>query len=150
MSSLVDRLDSFAEAWRPEPGDKLVGRVVEISERQSEYDDGPYPIVTVETDEGEQFAFHGFHTVAKSELAKQRPRVDERIGIAYHGKHADRGYERYRVIVERENSGPDWDTIGVHAEAETATQTAIEFERDARDAALSALHEPLGESEAAS
>lgn len=139
MNTLEQRLDSYAEAWRPEPGDKLVGTVVELGQRQSEFDKDPYPIITVETEEGEQFAFHGFHTVARGELAKLRPRLGERIGIAYHGKHEERGYERYRIIVEREHGDdPDWDAIGVHAEAEAATQAAVEAERDERDSAISA------------
>ena len=62
--SLSDRLDSYAEAWRPKPGDKLIGVVVDLDERDSEYDDPPYPIVTVETDDGEELAFHAYHTVA--------------------------------------------------------------------------------------
>ena len=38
MSSLDDRLDAeFAPAWRPEPGEKLIGEVVALSERTGEY-----------------------------------------------------------------------------------------------------------------
>ena len=67
-------------------GDKLIGTVVDLDERDSDYGDEPYPIVTVETDDGNELACHAFHTVARNELAKQRPVVGERIGIAYHGK----------------------------------------------------------------
>jgi hypothetical protein len=107
--TVEERLDSFAEAWRPEAGDKLIGTVVDLDERDSDFGDEPYPIVTVLTDTGDERAFHGFHTVARNELAKQRPKVGERIGIAYHGL-SDKGYERYRIIVERdETPSLDWD-----------------------------------------
>jgi hypothetical protein len=112
MRSLDDRLASFAEAWKPEPGDKLIGVVVDLDERDSAYGDEPYPIVTVETDDGSELALHAFHTVARNELAKQRPVVGDRIGIAYYGMKDGKSYESYRVIVEKAESEPktiDWD-----------------------------------------
>ena len=119
MRSLEERLDTFAEAWRPKTGDKLIGTVVDLDERESEYDEEPYPIVTVRTDDGQELAFHGFHTVARNELAKQRPRVGERIGIAYHGVPEGRKYEAYRIIVERDEPRDlDWNRFATEAEAE--------------------------------
>ena len=118
MKTLHDRLDSFAEAWRPEPGDKLVGVIVDLDERVSQYDEDAYPILTIETDDEEEFAFHAFHTVARNELAKQRPAVGDRIGVAYFGKKDGRNYESYRIIVERADPEPrtfDWDRVAVEA-----------------------------------
>jgi len=113
MRSIADRLDNFAEAWKPKPGDKLIGVVVDLDERASDYDDGsPYPIVTVENDDGQELAFHAFHTVARNELGKQRPQIGDRIGIAYHGKPEGKSYESYRVIVEHaepQAKAIDWD-----------------------------------------
>jgi len=126
MRTLHDRLDSFAEAWRPEPGDKLVGRIIDIDERDSAYSEVPYPIVTVETDDGQEMAFHAFHTVARNELAKQRPVIGNRIGIAYHGRPEGKSYEAYRVIVERADSQPkaiDWDKHRTEDEAELDDET---------------------------
>lgn len=117
MNSLFDRLDRFAEAWRPTTaGEKIVGRVVDVDLRESEYG-APYPIVTIETDDGVELAFHGFHTVARRELAKQRPQVGDRIGIAYHGRGEPSrpgmsGAELYRIIVERAEPEPvDWGAV---------------------------------------
>lgn len=127
-SSLAARLDSFAEAWRPTPGDKLIGPVVDLDQRISAYSDDPYPIVVVMADEGSteqgkpiepgaERAFHGFHTIAMNELAKQRPQVSERIGIAYHGRPEGKSYELYRVIVDREQTATvDWDVFGNQSE----------------------------------
>ena len=63
------------------------------------------PIVTVRTDDGHDYAFHAFHTVAKGELAKVQPRVGDWIGIAYHGPHPTKGYERYRIVIARYTGG---------------------------------------------
>src|SRR5215207_7993353 len=81
---MSERLGMFPEAWQPKPGDQLIGGVTDVDERDGEY--GLYPIVCVLTDDGDEFAVHGFHTVLRNEFAKQRPEVGDRIGIAYHGK----------------------------------------------------------------
>ena len=41
MRSLDDRLGNFAEAWKPEPGDKLIGTVIDLDERDSAFGDEP-------------------------------------------------------------------------------------------------------------
>jgi hypothetical protein len=109
MTNLADRLDSFAEPWMPDAGEKLIGEVVDLDERENEY--GSYPVVTVLTDEGDELAFHAFRTVAKNELAKQRPQVGDRIGIKYVGKPEGKDYELYRIKVERDEQSKsiDWD-----------------------------------------
>jgi hypothetical protein len=122
---IEDRLDrGFPEAWKPAPGDKLVGTVTEVGERDGGF--GSYPIIGVLTDAGDEFNCHAYHTVLRNEVAKQRPRVGDRIGIAYHGKKdgekdGEKGYERYRVIVEhaaQPDTEPDWDRHASEAQAE--------------------------------
>lgn len=100
-NSIADALDrDYASAWRPEAGDKLIGTVSLLSEREG-YDGDPYPIVTVKTDTGEEWAFHAFHTVAKNELAKLRPQVGDQIGIKYIGRvksaNGRSSYHAYRI-----------------------------------------------------
>ena len=98
---LVDR--EFAEAWRPDPGDKLVGEIVELGQR-SGYDDELYPIVTVRQDDGVELAAHCFHTVLRNELAKLRPQVGQRVAIRYDGQKDPGGgrsrYHSYRVATD--------------------------------------------------
>lgn len=101
--SIDDLLDSFPEGWRPEPGDKLKGAVIGLESRTTEF--GEYPIVNVRTHEGKDFAFHAYHTVAKLELEKLQPRVGDEIGIAYHGRHPTKAYERYRIVIARDSGG---------------------------------------------
>jgi hypothetical protein len=112
-----------AEAWRPDAGDVLIGEVVELDERRG-FAERPYSVVTVRTDDGDYVAFHAFHTVARDELARARPKVGDRLGVGYHGL-VDKGesrYELYRVkVVRGEGAGgaePDWDEIGRDADEE--------------------------------
>ncbi len=129
--SLEDRLDTFAEAWKPKPGDKLVGTVVDVDLRDSDYGD-PYPIVTVEREDGTEAAFHGFHTVARRELAKKRPQVGDRIGIGYHGKAEPAkpgmsGAELYKIVVERdETPAIDWEQVAASDDS-TDDDSSIPF-----------------------
>ena len=115
--ALRERLDHPAEAWRPEPGDRLVGTVVDRDERTSQFDEEPYPIVTVRVAEGsteaggatiepgDERAFHGFRTVARREIERRNPRLGDYIGIAFDGRHT-RGYDRYVIRVERGADSP--------------------------------------------
>jgi hypothetical protein len=150
--SIEEQLDAeYAPAWRPDPGDKLVGIVTEISEREGAF--GVYPIVTVMGDDGETLAFHAFHEVAQNELARLAPKLGDAIGVKYLGKDEARGYHRYRV--RRAASGDsaiNWSRYGDGGTDEPlepiaiddgATQSALELERDERDAAMSELHRPL-------
>jgi len=114
--NLTGRLEKdYAPAWRPNPGDALVGEVTDLSANTG-YDGAPYPIVTVRQDDGRELALHAFHTVARNELAKQRPQIGERIGIKYTGEKATadgRGkFHGYRVAVDRPQAAFDWGTYG--------------------------------------
>jgi hypothetical protein len=115
-SDISERVERVPEPWKPETGAKLVGEVVAVEQRDGEY--GVYPIVVVLTEAGE-YAFHGFHTVARNELAKQRPAVGDKIAIKYFGRtEDDRGYERYRILVDKPQQALNWDEIGEQAQAE--------------------------------
>lgn len=110
MSSLSDRLGSFPEPWRPSPGDKVIGEITELDTRQSDYGD-PYTIVTVVTEEGEEIAIHGFHTMLRNAIERKQPQVGDRFGVAYFGPaektvEGMHPAERYRVIVERAAGNP--------------------------------------------
>ena len=127
----IDRLDSFPEAWRPETGDKLVGTIISLDERENEY--GVYPIVTVLTDAGDELSWHAFHTVAKNELAKLEPRVGEQIGIKYHGRDKSDRYERWRVLMldrdaESPVKTPDWKRMRSETESDQPAKPESEQE----------------------
>jgi hypothetical protein len=117
--SLEERLQTENDAWIAEPGEMLVGLVVDLTNRASEY--GPYPAVTVRNDDGTELVFHAFRTVAKQELIRARPIVGDRIGILYTGPVEGADYHGYRVRLERVNSEAtlDWDRYETIVEAES-------------------------------
>lgn len=126
MTSISDRLDRNSEAWKPVPGDKLIGRITEIGENTTEF--GTYAVISVENADGE-FSFHAFHTVAMRELERLRPAVGDEIGIAYRGKEMGKSgneYQSYRIVVERNGPRPDDDDTGVKATLDAAPDAAPE------------------------
>jgi hypothetical protein len=104
MSSLEDQLnEDFAPGWRPEPGDAVMGVVVDVSMRErQDFGQGttPYPIVTLSQDDGTRVAVHAFHFVLEGELRKIKPQIGHRIGIKYLGKPEGKRYEVYRVVTD--------------------------------------------------
>ena len=115
MSKQISAEDmEFAEAAVLEPGEVLSGEVIEITSRTSEYSPDGYPILTIRTDEGEERAFHAFHTVARNELARVAPQVGSKIAILYRGPQESAGgrsFEGYRVKSLDETAAPfDWGT----------------------------------------
>jgi hypothetical protein len=117
---LNERLDHYPEAWKPEPGDKILGRVLSISVIESKFG-GSYPLVELVTDDDTEIAVHGFHTVLKSELARVKPRPGDMLGIKFFGKDDKVDYLRYRVLLERaepSSESVDWDAVAAEATEE--------------------------------
>jgi len=82
----------FAEGWRPEPGDVLRGKVVDVTRTQDRFNaDKTYPIVTIEREDGEQVAVHAFHIVLQNALRQVRPMPGDSLAIKYGGRKARKG-----------------------------------------------------------
>jgi hypothetical protein len=115
-SSLEERLDSFPEAWKPTtPGEKLIGELTDVDMRESEYGD-PYPILTVLSEaDGQEYAWHAFHTMARNAVAKKKPQIGERVGIVDAGVgEAQPGMNapvRWRLLVDRPKQQVDYAAV---------------------------------------
>ena len=102
----------YAEAWRPDPGDKIKGRVLAVT-MGPDMGYGQYPIVTLDVD-GQERAVHAFHTVLRTELARRRPRPGDDLEITYQGKRSPKSgngndFHVYRVIGGQEPEF-NWDS----------------------------------------
>jgi hypothetical protein len=119
LNSLSERLDHYPEAWKPtEPGSKLIGELVEVDLRESDYGKEPYPILTVCSEEdGREYAWHAFHTAARNAVARKKPQPGERVGIVYGGLgEAEPGKSapvRWRLIVDRQAQPVDYGKLGL-------------------------------------
>src|SRR5215469_1815617 len=72
--------EGFAEGWRPEVGDMIVGVVTDISSYEGKFQD-IVPVITIERDDGTKVAVHCYHTVLKNRILELKPNIGETIGI---------------------------------------------------------------------
>ena len=106
MNDVSDALDEgYADGWRPDEGDKIVGTIVGLSKGWSDYRQGFYPIVTIHDEAtGKDIAVHGFHHALNRELIALKPKLGERIGIKCGAKvktkDGKRNVQTYTVKVE--------------------------------------------------
>lgn len=99
-----------SSGWRPDPGARIAGKVVDIATGDGGY--GPYPIVTIVTGAGDEVAVHAFHQVLRTELARRRPKVGTELAITYVGEQPSKdGRGKYHVyrVSGGETQGYDWD-----------------------------------------
>ena len=107
--------DSKVSTWKPEVGDQLVGKLVAYKQAETKFGKGWIAMIEVEANADHeaflQAVFLG--AVLRSEFAKLKPQVGERIGLR---RLADsdnaKRYHRFRVVVDRsepETSVPNWD-----------------------------------------
>jgi hypothetical protein len=115
---LADRLDAEAEKWVHEPGDKLLGDVLDVDTYVGDRGYEPCPMLTVEVAEGsteeggkpirpgEERIFYASRTVARSEVEKASLAVGDTVGIKYQGLAAGKDYYGYKIrVLQSEAAG---------------------------------------------
>lgn len=95
--NLQDELDNTATFWKPEEGDSLVGTVIKFGSFENKY--GERKTMTVKDDQGELWDILLGTKILIEELEKAAP--GDRVGLKYLGVHPQKGYQRYKVIVEK-------------------------------------------------
>jgi hypothetical protein len=132
MTTLEERLDSFPEPWKPTTaGEKLIGELTDVDMRDSEYGE-PYPILTVLSEaDGQEYAWHAFHTMARNAVAKKKPQIGEIIGIVYAGVgEAQPGMNapvRWRLLVDRPIQQVDYAAVATGTDDDAAEDDGIPF-----------------------
>jgi hypothetical protein len=117
-----DRLSASSEAWRPadtkdypDHPATLVGRIVEIEDLEGDY--GAYPLIHVIDDDGNEWRWSVFGSVAQKRVAALKPAVGDRIGVKYLGEepsknYPGKSYRNWKIVVEKADGGtpvgPDW------------------------------------------
>jgi len=88
QKTLLNRVNKRATAWIPAPGDSIVGVLVELNEAESDY--GAYPLLTIETPDGEFVMVHAFHTTLKNQINRKADRGQlaegDDIAISFQGE----------------------------------------------------------------
>jgi hypothetical protein len=114
MRNLYDELESwegYPPAWRPKPGEILVGFIESYDVGHTPYGEVRTVMVAAE-DTGEKVSIWLSSTVLLSLFDRHKPRPGERIGLKYLGKDREKGYHRYRLLVDRPTEGQDFSPLG--------------------------------------
>ncbi len=107
---LESRLDrDEAPIWHPQPGEKLIGRVVELEWKTGDYE--PHPLVTLVDDDGNEMAVRASATVLRNALERLRVQIGDKIAIRYNGERksqAGRSYRDFRVVKDQKAGEDFW------------------------------------------
>ena len=109
-------VDEESRGWRPEEGDIVSGHIVAVTKAWSDWTDSFYPLVTIhDTQSDKEVDVHCFHQTLQSALMENRPKVGDKIEIAYLGKRKTRDDKRtvaiYRVSLPDATGAEVWDAL---------------------------------------
>lgn len=103
---LLSQVDRDIVGWKPEPGDKVFGRVADVMEAESDF--GQYPLIAIDSPLHEQLVgVHCFHTTLKNDVQRKIDHgtlaIGSEIAVSYRGMGEARGGNSaphmYRVAV---------------------------------------------------
>jgi hypothetical protein len=108
LEARLDRDD--APIWHPQPGDRLIGEVIEMTWREGDY--GIHPFIVMRDDNGDETAVRTSATVLRNGLQRQRVQVGDRVALQYRGERKSQSgrstYHDYRVLKTQRADGDFW------------------------------------------
>lgn len=100
----LDDLDRAKVPWRPNPGDKVVGRVTAMMTATSEY--GEYPLLTLDPGPDSPLVdVHCFHAWLKGDVSRLDVREGDIFGVKFIDTGGPRNAARYRTSLKRTGTG---------------------------------------------
>lgn len=108
-AELAQEGSAWPQSWKPEVGETLVGVILRYSSGPSRY--GPVRTAIIEKDDGGKCSLWLSSIVLLDLFKRERPKVGERIGVRYLGKH-EKGYRRWSLVVDRPAAELDFSPLG--------------------------------------
>lgn len=94
MMSIEELVDLEVSGWNPEPGDKLVGVLIDRRDGvEGGYD--PYTMLVIQTGEHEATAVHCFHSALRGEVERQDPRIGDQVAVKFLGERPTKGQSKF-------------------------------------------------------
>lgn len=125
-------------SWRPEIGDKINGKVIDIDLRTVVWKDQErlVPVLVLDTGEKQNvYTVWAMNTVLANELRKLAPQIGDRLGVVRQSD-SENGYKRYRVVSpDARDRRFNWSHVsprgdGVQLDPRTQRPTAKQFYAD--------------------
>jgi len=115
-AELEHETGEWPAAWKPQEGECVSGIVRRYSVGTGQF--GSVRTCILEKANGERVSLWLNSTVLLSLFERERPKVGEQIGIKYLGKHPDKGYKRFALLVDRDEQEPDFSPVGGEQETD--------------------------------
>lgn len=116
----------FAEAWRPEVGDVVEGKISSLSVGHSDY--GQHPIIELTKEDGTRVAIHAFHTTLRNKLAEVKPKVGNTLAVKYFGEvepKSGKGPSYHKYLVKSDAVTEfNWDAMSTDLPQPVAAEVA--------------------------
>lgn len=128
LRQAADQVGEAPPAWQPQPGDEIVGVVVDV--QPSVYTrHGNVPVVTLQGPNGGRRSVWLIHTVLRRGFIRANVQLGETVLVRYVGVVQPEGggqpWHDYRVVVDRAAGGargPDWQQVAKEHEDEAALE----------------------------
>ena len=97
---------SLPEGWRPSEGDTLTGKVTSLDRGWSDWSSSFYPIVTIQTADGNSVNVHCFHHVLRTRMQALMPKPGDTLTITYLGQKDSKDGRRKVSMYTVESNQP--------------------------------------------
>ena len=131
----LDKAPDRGNEWDPEPGDTIVGTVLEFQHPKTKDGDRFLPVVILETEDGPVRVAAG-RQVLRDQLLERKVQVSDRLAIRYTGIPDGKRWHGYKVAVAESGprdpskaftAEPRGDDLGLTEEAENAATDEAPF-----------------------
>jgi|SRR5215469_10658589 len=99
-----------ASGWRPVEGEKIEGKIIDLTRTWSDQSNSWYPIVVLKKGDGSVVNVHCFHYTLRTRLLDRQPKIGDRLIIAFHGKRPTKDGKRTVAIYSVETPDTQVDT----------------------------------------
>lgn len=125
----LEQCEGTVTGWKPQVGDYICGRLVRFDSRVTKF--GAVQIAVIEQDGGRgKVGVWTNPTVLRRAFDEHDPRPGDRVAIRYDGRHPEKQYHLFRMVIDRAQPQPQPPTATPYAAATVSRGPA---EMDPRD-----------------
>ncbi|HOP78928.1 MAG TPA: hypothetical protein PLZ21_00005 [Armatimonadota bacterium] len=115
-SELANDEPQWGKAWNPQHGEILVGILRSYTRASNNF--GTCHVANVEDEQTGQIVSVWLSSTVLLDLFRQHhPKRGERLGIKYLGKHPEKGYRLYRLLLDRGEEPISFEPLGGETES---------------------------------
>ncbi|MFQ5823260.1 MAG: hypothetical protein ACE5JB_04315 [bacterium] len=102
LNDELDKNDRYPPSWYLSEGAKVIGKIAAYKKAYTSY--GSAWVCQIEDEKKGLLSVWLTHTVLLDQFKRLKPKIGERVGIKCLGKHQEKKYWQFRVVVDREEA----------------------------------------------